>query len=201
MNTSKASGQSTSDSRSLQQMMRQHPLFSFFFMAYAFTWIMLIPFILSVWGILKGDFTLAQILSIFAGPFLSAIIMTRITEGKAGLLRLRQRLIQWRVGWQWYLFILLGIPALILLGIIIQPGALASFQGLTARLLVSYPMYFVVVFFGVGATRGNRLARLRAAPHATALWATVGYPVPGCLVGLLAFAALPVAGSWGRARH
>ena len=43
MITSKASGQSTSDSRGLQQWMQQHPLFSFFFMAYAGTWILLIP--------------------------------------------------------------------------------------------------------------------------------------------------------------
>jgi membrane protease YdiL (CAAX protease family) len=110
------------------------------------------------------------------GPTLAAIIMTGITEGKAGLLRLRQRLQQRRAGRQWYLFILLGIPALLLLGIVIQPEALASFQGLTLRLLVSYPVYFVIVFFGVALPeeigwRGFALPRmqLRYGP----LWGTL----------------------------
>ncbi len=176
METPKAFSQSTSATRGLQQWMQQHPLFSFFFIAYAGTWIMLIPSILSVWGALKGDFTLTQILSIFAGPFLAAIIMARITEGKAGMLRLRQRSRHWRAGWQWYLFILVGIPALILLGIIIQPGTLASFQGLSPVLLVSYPVNFVAVFFAVGLSeeigwRGFALPRLQ--PRYGPLWGTL----------------------------
>ena len=172
----KASSQSTSASRSLQQIMRQHPLFFFFLMSYAFSWIILIPYLLSVWGILRGNFSFLYTLKPFVGPTLAAIIMTGITEGKAGLLRLRQRLQQRRAGRQWYLFILLGIPALLLLGIVIQPEALASFQGLTLRLLVSYPVYFVIVFFGVALPeeigwRGFALPRmqLRYGP----LWGTL----------------------------
>jgi membrane protease YdiL (CAAX protease family) len=107
---------------------------------------------------------------------LAAIIMTRITEGKAGMLRLRQRIKQWRFGWQWYLLILLGIPALILLGVIIQPGALASFQGLTPVLLVSYPLNFVAVIIGVGVPeeigwRGFALPRMQ--PRYGPLWGTL----------------------------
>ena len=115
------------------------------------------------------------ILKPFAGPTLAAIIMTSITEGKAGLRSLRQRLRlrQGRVGWQWYLFILLGIPALILLGIIIQPGTLAGFQGLTPRLLVTYPVYFFAVFFAVALPeeigwRGFALPRMQ--PRYGPLW-------------------------------
>jgi membrane protease YdiL (CAAX protease family) len=171
-------------------MMRQHPLFFFFLMSYAFSWIILIPYILSVWGILKGNFAFLYILKPFVGPTLAAIIMTRITEGKEGLLRLRQRLGQRRVGWQWYLFILLGIPALILLGIIIQPGMLASFQGLTPRLLVTYPLYFVIVFFGVALPeeigwRGFALPRMQ--PRYGPLWGTLLLGVLWCFWHLLFF--------------
>ena len=90
--------------------MRKHPLFFFFFMAYAFSWIISIPYVLSVWGILPGDYNLLPVIRVkaFAGPTLAAIIMTSIIEGKAGLLRLRHRIKQWRAGWQWYLFILRG---------------------------------------------------------------------------------------------
>jgi membrane protease YdiL (CAAX protease family) len=166
MNTSMEPNQSASPSRNLGQWMRQHPLFSYFFIAYAGTWIFLIPSILSVWGIVKGDFKLTQILSIFVGPFLAAILMTCITEGQAGMLLLRQRIKQSRFGWQWYLLILVGIPALILLGVIIQPGVLASFKGLTSTLLVSYPVYFVVTCFAVGLPeeigwRGFALPRMQ----------------------------------------
>jgi membrane protease YdiL (CAAX protease family) len=156
--------------------MRQHPLFFFFFMSYAGSWIISIPYVLSAWGILKGNFTFIFILKPFVGPTLAAIIMTSLTEGKEGLLNLRQRLKQRRAGWQWYLFILLGIPALLLLGIIIQPGTLASFQGLTPVLLVSYPAYFFIVFFGVALPeeigwRGFALPRMQ--PRYGPLWGTL----------------------------
>jgi membrane protease YdiL (CAAX protease family) len=111
------------------------------------------------------------------GPALAAILMTGIVEGRAGLLSLRQRIRQWRAGWQWYLFSLVGIPALILFGIVVQPGALASFQGLTPRLLVSYPVIFVAVWFGGGPLgeeigwRGFALPRMQ--PRFGPLWGTL----------------------------
>jgi len=190
METSKASNQSTAGSGSLRQAMRKHPLFFFFLMAYAFSWIISIPYVLSAWGILKGNFTFMFILKPFVGPTLAAIIMTGITEGKAGLLRLRNRLKQRRAGWQWYLFILLGIPALLLLGIIIQPGTLASFQGLTPALLVSYPVYFIIVFFGVALPeeigwRGFALPRMQ--PRYGPLWGTLLLGVLWCFWHLLYF--------------
>jgi membrane protease YdiL (CAAX protease family) len=149
MDTSTASDQSATASGGLRQVMRQHPLFFFFLMAYAFSWIMVIPYILSQWGILHGDFRIIFVIKSF-GPFLGAYIMTGITEGRAGLLSLRQRIRQWRAGWQWYLFILVGIPALFLLGLIVLPGALASFQGFPPNFPVVYLVSFVLIFFGGG---------------------------------------------------
>ena len=154
MKTSIASSQSAAAPRSLQEVMRQHPLFSFFFMAYAFSWIMSIPVVLAEWGYLPEPlFNLFFIIKAFAGPFVAALIMVSITEGKEGMLRFRRRFVQTRAGWQWYLFILLGIPALFVLGTMVQPGALASFQGLPngpAYYLVNYLVTFVVIFFGGG---------------------------------------------------
>ena len=115
--------------KKLKKFILNHPLVSFFLMAYGFSWILSIPFILSEWGVLKGNFQVVFVLKSF-GPFAAAYIITGIVEGKEGLLRLRQRIKQMQAGWQWYLFILAGIPALIIIGIIIQPGALAGFQGL-----------------------------------------------------------------------
>jgi len=148
MNTPMESGQSTTATRNLQQWMREHSLISFFIMAYAFSWIIAIPYVLSLWGILKGNYLPLYIFRT-AGPTMAAIIMIGISEGKTGLRLLRQRLQDRRHSWQWYLAILMGIPALMLVGIIVQRGTLTSVQGVTARILVSYAVNFVLVFFGV----------------------------------------------------
>ncbi len=176
MSISKASAPSEVDSGSLRGLMRRHPLFSFFFMAYAISWLLEIPYLLSSWGILAGNFNFAFVLKGF-GPTIAALIMTGVIGGRAGLLRLRERVWQWRAGWQWYLFLLLGIPVLVMLGIIAQPGVLASFQGVTPALLVSYPIYYAAVLFG-GGPLGEELgwrgfALFRMQPRYGPLWGTL----------------------------
>jgi membrane protease YdiL (CAAX protease family) len=156
---------STVSPKSLKQWMSQHPLFSYFFLAYAISWILFIPYVLAEWGYLQGNYTLFYILHVF-GPALAALLMTSVSEGKAGLGILRQSLKQWRAPWQWYLFILLGIPALVMLGIIIQPGALQGYKGFTTSLLAGYPISVIAVFFGVGlgeepGWRGFALPRMQ----------------------------------------
>jgi membrane protease YdiL (CAAX protease family) len=132
--------------------MARHPLFAFFCMAYAFSWIMTIPAILAEWGFLPASlFNIFFLIKAFAGPFLAGVIMVNLTEGKAGLARFWRRFVQVRAGWQLYLLILLGIPALFLLGIIVQPGTLARFQGFPhnspAYYLIYYLITFVITFF------------------------------------------------------
>jgi hypothetical protein len=123
MNTSITSNQSSSGSKSLPQVMRQHPLISFFFLAYAISWILSIPAILSQWGILSNAVFFISFTIKSFGPFLAAYIMLRVIEGPAAVRRWWQSMRQMHAGWQWYLFILLGIPVLALLGIIVLPGA------------------------------------------------------------------------------
>ena len=138
----------------------------------------MIPAILSEWGILPNAlFRIFFIIKSF-GPFLAAIIMFRITEGKAGVLHLRQRLLLWHAGWQWYLFILLGIPVVILLGVVVLPGVLVSFQGLKPVYFgVSYLIGLVLIFFAGGPLgeepgwRGCALPRMQQ--RYGALWANL----------------------------
>ena len=182
MFTSKLSDQSVAAPGSLRQWMFQHPLFSFFFMAYAFSWIVTIPAVLAEWGFLPAPlFQIFFLLKAFAGPFVAAFIMVNIMEGKEGMVRFRRRFIQVRAGWQWYLFILLGIPALFLVGIIVQPGALSSFNGFPNNspvyFLVYYLVNFLIIFFFGGPLaeepgwRGFALPRmqLRYGPLSAAL--------------------------------
>lgn len=165
MEITNTTGQAASASNGLKQWMRQHPLFSYFFLAYAFSWIVFIPYVLGEWGYLEGDYTFFYILHVF-GPAVAAVVMTSLTAGKAGLLELRQSLRQFRASRKWYLFILLGIPALVMFGIIAQPGALAGFKGFSTSLLINYPFYLVATFFGVGlgeepGWRGFALPRIQ----------------------------------------
>ena len=115
MNTSMVSGQSSIASKGLKRLMQQHPLFFYFLLAYAISWVVFIPYVLAEWGIMPGAYSFFSYTLHTFGPTLATIIMTSLIAGKAGLHELRQRIRQWRTPWQWYLFILLGIPALVLI--------------------------------------------------------------------------------------
>jgi membrane protease YdiL (CAAX protease family) len=150
----------------IQRSMRSHPLFYYFILAFAFSWILTIPYMLSTWNLLPGDYTLVLYLKQWAGPALAAIIMTRVVDGKLGLSRLRTGIRHWRVGWPWYVFILLGVPVLALIGVILQPGAFANFKGFQPGLLTNYLFYFIGIFFATGLPeeigwRGFALPRLQ----------------------------------------
>jgi CAAX protease family protein len=73
----------------------------------------------------------------------------------------------WRVGLRWYLFALLGVPAVMALGTVILPGGLSSLLGLGPGYVLTYlSTYVLVVILGgplfeeVG-WRGYALPRLQ----------------------------------------
>ena len=156
--------------------MSNHPLPFYFFLAYAITWVLLIPYTLSVWGIIGGDWTAAFILHTF-GPAIAAIIVTAAVEGKGGVLGLRDRIRQWRVGWRWLLFIFAVIPAMLMVGIFIQPSALTGFLGVSALDAVRYPLYYFGIWWG-GGPLGEEIgwwgfALPRMQPRYGPLWGTL----------------------------
>ena len=167
---------SKSQSSALHSAVQKRPLLFFFIFAYAFSWILTIPYILSEWGLLEGDFSIWFVLKSF-GPFFSALFINRILYGKEGIAQLRQKIRQWKIAWPWYVLILLGIPALILLGVAIQPGKMSGFLGLDVKTIIGYPFYFILVFFGGGPLgeepgwRGFALPRLQT--KFGALWGTL----------------------------
>jgi membrane protease YdiL (CAAX protease family) len=154
--------------KNIRAAIQKYPLLSFIILAYAISWILSIPFILSEWGVLHGDYRIAFIAKSF-GPFAAALIVTGITEGKEGISRLRGRIRQWKAGWVWYLFTLICIPALLIIGILVQPGSVAGFLGITPAVVFSYMVSFVIVAFGGGPLgeepgwRGYALPRLQSA--------------------------------------
>lgn len=116
----------------------RYPLTFYFVIAYGFSWLVWVPLALSEDGAGLLSFhspigaSASVVIASFVGPFLSAFIMTGITEGREGIRRLLRRCVLWRVGFGWYLFILIGIPMILVLGVIVLPGAKESFKGLAS---------------------------------------------------------------------
>ncbi|HKA10593.1 MAG TPA: CPBP family intramembrane glutamic endopeptidase [Candidatus Dormibacteraeota bacterium] len=138
--------------KDIKALLARHPLVFYFIIAYAFSWLAWMPLVLSEdgAGILSyrspiGFYATLAIAS-FVGPFLSAFIMTSITEGRIGIGRLLRQLVLWPVGLRWYLFALIGLPAIMVLSVIFLPGALASFQGLAGLAPLPMLALFVYVF-------------------------------------------------------
>jgi uncharacterized protein len=155
-------------------LLTQHPLISYFLLAYAGTWIVTVPLALSAnnvgllpFGIPNGSVFFVSAVWVFLGPTLAAFVVTGVIGGRAGIRRLLSRYVLWRVGLRWYLVVLAGPPAVMLLVTILLPGALASFRTLAPLnplpLLVSFPLILVFggALFEEGGWRGFALPRLQ----------------------------------------
>jgi uncharacterized protein len=125
--------------RGIKALLTRYPLVSFFVMAYAFSWIVWVPWVLGEDGAnvlppaLSVPSSAARLLlagGILAGPTLSAFIMTATTEGREGVRRLLGRLVLWRVGFRWYLFALIGVPLIMLLGTMVYSMSLPNLGAL-----------------------------------------------------------------------
>jgi uncharacterized protein len=134
-------------------LLARHPLVSFFVMAYAFTWIVWSPWVLGEDGAgllpVRIDPQLVGFLNaaaILAGPTLAAFVMTRVTEGTAGVRRLLARFVLWRVGVRWYVVVLIGVPVIMLLGTMVYTLSLPDVAALGGvAYLPSYVLTFVLV--------------------------------------------------------
>jgi membrane protease YdiL (CAAX protease family) len=134
-------------------LLARHPLVSFFVLAYAFSWTVWTPWVLGEDGAGLLPIKLSGLASgllnasaILAGPTLAALIVTAATEGREGVRRLLGRLVLWRVGVRWYLFALLGVPLIMLLGTMAYSGQLPNLGKLGGpSYLLSYLVSFVLV--------------------------------------------------------
>jgi uncharacterized protein len=120
-------------------------LVCYFLLTFVFSWLMFLPGLLVYYGVLSLSpqavrwFAIAGLL----GPILSGFFMTGIIEGWPGIGRLVRRIVRWRVGLQWYLFALIGVPAVMVLATIIRPGALESLDISAQPITLAYLKAFV----------------------------------------------------------
>ena len=215
-----------------QSVLARYPLVCFFVMAYAFTWIVISPWTLGATGagVLPIDLAapatgLLLAAGILAGPTLAAIIMAAATEGRTGVHRLLGRLLLWRVGVRWYLFALLGVPLIMLIGFLVYAmappdlGALGGpaytltyLVGFVVTLVLGGPLFEEIGWRGFALPRLQRRHRpLAASLILGVLWAfwhlpqflvpawaasSGGAGISGIVLFLLAAVAFSVVLSW-----
>jgi uncharacterized protein len=150
------------------QTLRARPLVSFFVLAYGVTWLLWSPLLIAgvpafsatthtpSWYALPG---------VAVGVTGTAFFMTAITQGRAGVRRLLQRLVCWRVGLRWYLVAVLLIPVgqLLVTAALVSPDAL---RALTPSALAHYPAAYAAHFvfgplFEEAGWRGFALPRMQ----------------------------------------
>ncbi|ALL79282.1 CAAX protease (plasmid) [Pseudonocardia sp. EC080610-09] len=115
---------------------RRHPLAAFFVLALGMSWVAWIPYVLSGNGLGWWDFQFPEILGTsqvlgmlpgaYLGPIVSALFVTVVADGRAGLRSWLGRLWRWRVRWHWYAITLLGVPAAMLVTGFVYSGGRVS---------------------------------------------------------------------------
>ena len=158
MNTATNSAQPLGTPR--EGLLTRHPLVCYFIIAYVGSWLLALPYVRFAHGAgllpfrWPVPFPVSATVIPFAGPFLAAFIMTGMTEGKAGIRRLLRRIVLWRVGLRWYLFALVGILVITVLGAVLLPGVLVSFRAPALSWVLTYSVSFVMAFF-IGGPLGE----------------------------------------------
>lgn len=127
------------------RLLARHPLVFYFVFAFGFSWLMFLPGPLMYYGVLSLSPYVVRSLAIagLLGPILSGFIMTAVIEGTAGIRCLTRRIVRWRVGLRWYLFAIVGLPAVMVLATFTRPGALESLDISAQPFRLSYLQAFI----------------------------------------------------------
>jgi membrane protease YdiL (CAAX protease family) len=149
MTMSSSSTPRSRPSGNVVETLRRWPLISFFVLAYVVTWLLQTP--LLIFGIPVFSATTHApsfylLPSIAIGVTGSAFLMTAVTQGRAGVRRLLQRIAWWRVGLQWFAVAVLLIPISELL-VAVALGSPDALRAFTPAALLFYPAAYISHFF------------------------------------------------------
>lgn len=133
----------------LGQTLRRHPLGSFFVLAYGVTWLLWSPVLflqLPPFNPATHAPALYVLPGIAIGVTGSAFLMTAVTQSRAGVDRLLQRLVLWRVNLPWYAVAVLLIPLtqVLVAMALVHPEALGALE---PKGLLLYPAAYAAHFF------------------------------------------------------
>ena len=129
----------------------KYPIPMFFLLTFLLSWTLWLPI-----GLLAPKPFLLTVIPGMWAPTISAILLTGLAEGKAGIRVFLGRLLKWRVGFKWYLVVLFGtaVIAYAAVGINLSFGgdipeiSLPDGTPRDAWLIVLPIVFFVNIFFG-----------------------------------------------------
>ena len=107
-----------SNEKGFSVFIKNHPLISYFILAYAVMWFFISPMVidaLELAAIPEALSFASFVLSSLLGPTVAAFWVTGVLEGKDGMHRLFRRMFQFRAGLQWYAVIFI-VPIVIWVG-------------------------------------------------------------------------------------
>jgi membrane protease YdiL (CAAX protease family) len=131
-------------------ILARHPLVAYFVLAYALSWLAVLPYILSKSALGILPIALPQPLFIIGaplvGPTLVAFVLTAKLDGRAGIRQLLRRYVLWQVGIRWYVFIILMPLVVLTLGacIFFGPEPLAALAQKWPQVLAQYLPLIVI---------------------------------------------------------
>ena len=192
---------------------KEHPIITYFILAYAISWIIVAPLVASAQGFIDVSVPFAlHYLNDYA-PLSAAIITAAIANGTDGLRELFQRITKWRVGLGWVLvaafspLALFGIATgIVVVGMGDEPPDLSLLGTITYLPYLGWGGWiFWILTAGIGEEsgwRGYALPKLQG--HMSALSATlivtllwVGWHLPRFFYYgnymILGFSVLPLA--------
>src|SRR5215469_16059952 len=132
-------------------LLARHPLVSYFAIAFAGTWLFVLPLVLAKPNLGIIPITLPMAPFVVAGPFfgptLAAFLLTGLTASRSGVKQLLRRYVLWRVGIQWYLVILFGSLAVLTIAATAFFGAV-PLQALAQKWPLVLSAYLPAVLLG-----------------------------------------------------
>jgi uncharacterized protein len=109
--------------RDLRALVARHRLVAFVVVAYGFSWSWWLPLTLNGARVDFGVPSPAYVAGI-TGPLVAALVVTAVTDGRAGVRDLLGRVVRWRVAPRWY-----GITLLVLPGLFVVAASLLAVAG------------------------------------------------------------------------
>ena len=126
--------------------LQEHPLVTFWVLAFAVTWVVWVPRAVGVpMGVVGEAWTWA--------PAVAAMIAAAITGGREALRQLLGRLLRWRVPWYWYVLVGVG-PAAFSLGLAGVYVLLGGTWSIVAPRALQAPAILPVLLLVLSATDG-----------------------------------------------
>lgn len=134
------------EERGVRGWLQRRPLLGYGLLAYGISFLLAIIMVIAVqFDALSLDSPLAAIVNQIAAfsPAIAAVIVIAVTQGRAELGKFFKSMVHWRISPIWYLFILFGLPLLMVLGS--MAFGLLSFQNVAER----WPLLFTAFLPGV----------------------------------------------------